>query len=654
MRLIKRISLMLALLAGHFIAFAQNNEQELLKSARRGDAKAMYELGISLLGKEESDNAKESYSWIHKSADKDYAPSQAMLAYFYRNGIGTDKDLIQAWQWGQKASTSGDGFAAWLLAQVSKDRGFEQNTANDYLHQAFEREYPFAKLLYAKAYAEGNNQYGINRNEAKSKQILQELSEYGLPEALSIWGVQIIDQPGQAFRYIKQAADKGYPKAMGLLAGMYYHGEGVNKSIPDAFNYYEKAAELKDPFGMEGLADCYRIGVGTGVFQERAFNLYKELNNPSPRVMYILGCYYNEGISTERDFKKAANLFEKSASKGNVFAQATLGIAYYDGSAPFEEKDFDKAYSYLTSTIGNEDFYQLPDYIAARVYDYMARCVRFGRGGAVKSKEESDKLQEKADALNEGASSKSFPFALVDLISFPESVEACGISWDMLNYQDILESITFDYPKDYLDKAPEPVAVEPQKPVVEEKPKPEPKPASKPASVKPQPKKTAVPKAQKPSTPKSGRLAVMIEAAPYCFAPTTVVSSRDGNTYWLKGSAIDISASAGWLTDSGLFIGGGVGFESFSAGRMSVIQGFVDARYFLDSDRGLFFGARGGVAYGSPEYGIGITAAGMLGYKISLGGNTGLVVGLKAGINSFTDDNKSMGNIVGPFIGISF
>ena len=37
-----------------------------------------------------------------------------------------------------------------------------------------------------------------------------------------------------------------------------------------------------------------------------------------------LSCYYNEGISTERDFKKAANLFEKSASKGNVFAQATL------------------------------------------------------------------------------------------------------------------------------------------------------------------------------------------------------------------------------------------------------------------------------------------------------------------------------------------
>ena len=88
---------------------------------------------------------------------------------------------------------------------------------------------------------------------------------------------------------------------------------------------------------------------------------------------------------------------------------------------------------------------------------------------------------------------------------------------------------------------------------------------------------------------------------------------------------------------------------------MSVIQGFVDARYFMGgSSSGLFLGARGGVGMGSPEYGIGISAAGLLGYKIAFGGNMGLNIGLKAGINSFTDDNKTMGNVVGPFVGISF
>ena len=646
MKLVRRIVLALALVACQNVVFAQNDGQDLLKSAKRGDEKAMYDLGMSLLRQGGDENVKDAYSWIKKSAEKEYAPSQAVMAYFLRNGVGTDRDLNQAWYNGNKAAGKGDGLASWVLAQLSKDRGYEQSMVNDYLKQALDQEYPIAKLFYAKGYSEGSQTFGIGKDEAKSRQLLQEVDKAGIADASALLGIQTIDSPQIAFAYLKKAADAGMAGAASLVGSMYYHGEGIGKNPAEAFKYFEKAAELKDPAGMEGLADCYRTGVGTGVFQERAFNLYAELKDPSPRVMYILGSYYNEGISTAKDPKKAAELFEKAAEKGNVFAQAVLGIAHYEGSAPFEEKDFDKAYSYLTNALENEALGQVTEDIAAKVYECAARCVRFGRGGAVKSKEEADKLQEKADALSESASSKSFPFGSIGLATFKESVAACDISWASLKYEDILERVTFDYPKDYLDRAPEQTAVEQPKPVVEEKPQ-------QVAPVTPAVVPPAAPKA--PKTAKSGRLAIMIEASPYCFAPTSVISSRDNNTYWLKGSAIDVSASVGWLSDSGLFIGGGAGFESFSGGRMSVIQGFVDARYFMGgSGSGLFLGARGGVGMGSPEYGIGITAAGMLGYKISLGGNMGLNIGLKAGINSFTDESKTMGNVVGPFVGISF
>lgn len=636
----------LALVACQNVVFAQNDGQDLLKSAKRGDEKAMYDLGMSLLRQGGDENVKDAYSWIKKSAEKEYAPSLAVMAYFLRNGVGTDRDLNQAWYNGNKAAGKGDGLASWVLAQLSKDRGYEQSMVNDYLKQALDQEYPIAKLFYAKGYSEGSQTFGIGKDEAKSRQLLQEVDKAGIADASALLGIQTIDSPQIAFAYLKKAADAGMAGAASLVGSMYYHGEGIGKNPAEAFKYFEKAAELKVPAGMEGLADCYRTGVGTGVFQERAFNLYAELKDPSPRVMYILGCYYNEGVSTAKDPKKAIDLFEKAAAKGNVFTQAVLGIAHYEGSAPFEEKDFDKAYSYLTKALENEAFGQVTEDIAAKVYECAARCVRFGRGGAVKSKEEADKLQEKADALSESASSKSFPFGSIGLASFKESVAACDISWASLGYDDILEKVTFDYPKDYLDRAPEQTAVEQPKPVVEEKPQ-------QVAPVTPAVVPPAAPKA--PKTAKSGRLAIMIEASPYCFAPTSVISSRDNNTYWLKGSAIDVSASVGWLSDSGLFIGGGAGFESFSGGRMSVIQGFVDARYFMGgSGSGLFLGARGGVGMGSPEYGIGITAAGMLGYKISLGGNMGINIGLKAGINSFTDDNKTMGNVVGPFVGVSF
>lgn len=639
----------LALVACQNVVFAQNDGQDLLKSAKRGDEKAMYDLGMSLLRQGGDENVKDAYSWIKKSAEKDYAPSQAAMAYFLRNGVGTDRDLNQAWYNGNKAAGKGDGLASWVLAQLSKDRGYEQSMINDHLKQALGQEYPIAKLFFAKGYAEGNQIFVIQKDETRSRQLLQELDKAGIADASALLGIQTIDSPQIAFAYLKKAADAGMAGAASLVGNMYYHGEGTGKNPSEAFKYFEKAAELNDPAGMEGLADCYRTGVGTGVFQERAFNLYAELKDPSPRVMYILGCYYNEGISTAKDPKKAAELFEKAATKGNVFAQAVLGIAHYEGSAPFEEKDFDKAYSYLTKALENEAFGQITEDVASKVYECAARCVRFGRGGAVKSKEEADKLQEKADALSESASSKSFPFGSIGLATFKESVAACDISWASLKYEDILERVTFDYPKDYLNKTPEPVEAEQPKPVVEEKPQ-QVAPVS-PAAVPPAAPKT--PKA--PKAAKSGRLAIMIEASPYCFAPTSVISSRDQNKYWLNGSAIDLSASIGWLSESGLFIGGGAGFESFSGGRMSVIQGFVDARYFMGgSGSGLFFGARGGVGMGSPEYGIGITAAGMLGYKIALGGNLGLNIGLKAGINSFTDESKTMGNVVGPFVGVSF
>ena len=639
----------LALVACQNVVFAQNDGQDLLKSAKRGDEKAMYDLGMSLLRQGGDENVKDAYSWIKKSAEKEYAPSQAVMAYFLRNGVGTDRDLNQAWYNGNKAAGKGDGLASWVLAQLSKDRGYEQSMVNDNLKRALDQEYPIAKLFYAKGYSEGSQTFGIGKDEAKSRQLLQEVDKAGIADASALLGIQTIDSPQIAFAYLKKAADAGMAGAASLVGSMYYHGEGIGKNPAEAFKYFEKAAELKDPAGMEGLADCYRTGVGTGVFQERAFNLYAELKDPSPRVMYILGCYYNEGVSTAKDPKKAIDLFEKAAAKGNVFTQAVLGIAHYEGSAPFEEKDFDKAYSYLTKALENEAFGQITEDVASKVYECAARCVRFGRGGAVKSKEEADKLQEKADALSESASSKSFPFGSIGLATFKESVAACDISWASLGYEDILEKVTFDYPKDYLDRAPEQAAVDQPKPVVEEKPQ-QVAPVS-PAVVPPAAPKT--PKA--PKAAKSGRLAIIIEASPYCFAPTSVVSSRDNNTYWLKGSAIDLSASVGWLSDSGLFIGGGAGFESFSGGRMSVIQGFVDARYFMGgSGSGLFLGARGGVGMGSPEYGIGISAAGLLGYKIAFGGNMGLNIGLKAGINSFTDDNKTMGNVVGPFVGISF
>ena len=248
----------LALVACQNVVFAQNDGQDLLKSAKRGDEKAMYDLGMSLLRQGGDENVKDAYSWIKKSAEKEYAPSQAVMAYFLRNGVGTDRDLNQAWYNGNKAAGKGDGLASWVLAQLSKDRGYEQSMVNDYLKQALDQEYPIAKLFYAKGYSEGSQTFGIGKDEAKSCQLLQEVDKAGIADASALLGIQTIDSPQIAFAYLKKAADAGMAGAASLVGSMYYHGEGIGKNPAEAFKYFEKAAELKDPAGMESLVLFYK------------------------------------------------------------------------------------------------------------------------------------------------------------------------------------------------------------------------------------------------------------------------------------------------------------------------------------------------------------------------------------------------------------
>ena len=638
------------------IAFGQDVSQTQLRLARLGYPDAMYEVGMSYLKRGDTRGLEEAYDWFLKSAKKDYIPSEAMVACLLKKGVAK-QDNEYMMMWVTKAISGGDGLAAWLMAQIAFEGNYDQENIRESLAKAFEFNYPLAKLLYAKLYATGSSEYQIRKDITRSNRLLQELSGLGMPSVSAILGAQLLDNPQQAFRHLKSAADAGIPAAMSQVANMYYHGQGVTKNLSEAFKYYEMAAEKNDPLGIEGLADCYRIGAGTGVFLERAFNLYNKLDASNPRAEYILGNYYNEGVSVAKDRRKAIDLFQKAASGGNVFAQALLGTAYYDGNSLFESKDFNMAYSYLSSAVKNKDFSQLPNEMASKTLDYYSRCLRFGRGGASINREEADKQLAKAESLKKNLFPGNLPFASAGLIPFSDSKERCGITWNSEEFYNIMGMVTLDYPKDYLNEKTEPKKVTEAKTVT---PPVERKVEKKQESEAKQVKQTKQTKQVKPAklTPvknQSGEIAFFIEAAPIGFGPSSVISSKDENTYWLKGQVAEISASAGWLKESG-FIGGGVACDLYSGGRMSVFNGFVDIRYTNGTKNkgGFIAGARAGVAYGTNDLGIGISATGVLGYMIPIVDKISIDFGLKAGITLFQNDSKTKAAMTAPFIGICF
>ena len=626
MRMIRNIVVVfISLLFIQVGTWAQIVDSDLLRRANKGDPEAMYQAGMAYEALGDTGYLEEAYRWFAKSADKDYAPAQAMLAYHLKNGIGTIQDSGTAMTWAKKASSHDDGLATWILAQLSSDNGALSSDAMQYVKKAFDLDYPIAKLLYAKMYSEGSFDYQFPKDVKMARSLLREVADAGDVSANALLGVLLrkeSDNSEEAFNRLKMAADKGNAEAMAQIASMYYLGEGVPKADEsEAFKYYKLSADAGDPSGIEGLADCYRLGIGSGgVFNEWASGLYNRIGKESPRLSYLKGYYLNKGEGIPKDINRALSLFQSAASAGNVFAQALLGVSCFEGSDPFTSKDYEKAFPYLNAALNNKDFSLLPNSLSASVCQYAAVCKRYGFGTEMVISE-ADALRDRSNDLKSLATGESVPFGLVGMITREESLSSCPLSWESGEFSNILQKVTFDYPKPAM-------AVK-----VESAPAP--------------------PKVQKQQ---NGRVAAFFELGPFGFAPTSHISSRDGESYWIKGSVFDASFSLGWLADSGFFIGGGAGISSFSDKRMTAIEGFLDARYIIQMGGALspFLGARGGVAYGAPDVGIGLHYGGSVGLKIDLGKGIAIDLGVKAAMNTLNDDNKTKGGLVVPFVGICF
>jgi len=85
---------------------------KIVKSAKAGDAKSQFELGI-MKGEgfwQIKDN-KKAIEWWEKSAEQGYVQAQIMMGSVYLGGVRADKDLEKADKWFDKAIESDSSLA---------------------------------------------------------------------------------------------------------------------------------------------------------------------------------------------------------------------------------------------------------------------------------------------------------------------------------------------------------------------------------------------------------------------------------------------------------------------------------------------------------------------------------------------------------------
>ncbi len=154
-------------------------------------------------------------------ANKGDAEAQYHAGMMYNNGIGTQRDLRQAFEWFQKATASNDPLGAYKLGCYYDGQG-EGVVAND-VNEALKY-----KLIAAQA------GYSLAQHDVALLYVKQENFE----EAMKWW---------------KLAGDQGHPKSLYSLSGLYFQGKGAPKDLALAYAYY-KLSKLVPPDKVKGMA----------------------------------------------------------------------------------------------------------------------------------------------------------------------------------------------------------------------------------------------------------------------------------------------------------------------------------------------------------------------------------------------------------------
>jgi TPR repeat protein len=156
-------------------------------------------------------------------ANKGDAEAQYHVGMMYNNGIGTQQNPRQAFEWFQKSAASNDPLGAYKLGCYydGQGAGIVALDANEALKY---------KLVAAKA------GYALAQHDVAIHYAKQENFE----EAVKWW---------------KQASDQGYPDALYSLSGSYFQGKGVPKDLSLAYAYFKlsKVPPQKQIKEMSGI-----------------------------------------------------------------------------------------------------------------------------------------------------------------------------------------------------------------------------------------------------------------------------------------------------------------------------------------------------------------------------------------------------------------
>ena len=263
-------------------------------------------------------DAKRAFEYYQKAIENGYYAGYNNIAKCYFLGSGVKQDYKKAFKNYEIAAQKGLAAGCYGVAlcyQLGKGTRKNMKKAADYYQKAANQNLAVAETNLAQLYLNGT---GVNKDLRK------------------------------AYDLFLKAAQDGDPSGYANVGTMYHSGQYVNKDVDKAIEYYNKAADMGNLGGLLNLAIMYQTGNGVSVDENKAVSYYEracKIDNTGA-AYYNLGTLYYSGCgSVSQDYKKAYDMFVRSAAVNYAPAQYNLGVMYLNGQ--YVNKNEYEAISYI-------------------------------------------------------------------------------------------------------------------------------------------------------------------------------------------------------------------------------------------------------------------------------------------------------------------
>ncbi len=328
------------------------------EAARLGSSNALCRLGIIYEeGKAAVKDTASAFEYYKEAAAKNNPIGLYRLAGCHERGNGTEQDFNEAFKYYALSASHGYAPASYEAGLMcSEGRGTKKNydRAYKYFVSAAENGYPPAEYEVAGCYFDGR---GIMKDRESAyiyyKRVYDTDDANRADAAYKIGlcrlhGLAVKKDESLAFDWFTRAANGGSADALYMLGECYFFGVGVAPNERSAAECFIKAESKLSAVGeysdkhvslLLSLSRCFELGIGTEKDHKRARQLYKSASESGRAdALYEMGRAAMHGIGMKAEYPAARQYFLRAARKGYVPAMFMMGSFADEGRGVVKNK----------------------------------------------------------------------------------------------------------------------------------------------------------------------------------------------------------------------------------------------------------------------------------------------------------------------------